>query len=142
MPTEVDSTQSEQEAPDGGDKPHHVSPNFLNTSARALSKIPQAPSSEKTLSPPNGIHHHSTHSGNSTGRIRAGSTTPPSVDSPSATHSESEGWASANPSRNPSRAPSFSGTRVDKGLPRQQQPQPQSQVYPSAQSRLQPPPSN
>lgn len=139
MPTDADSPQSEQDAPDSGDKPPHVSSPPIIRYPNTNPKISHSPSSEKTISPPNGSPVHLV---NSTGRIRAGSTTPPSVGSPSATHSESDGWASANPSRNPSRAPSFSGTRVDKGLPRQQQPQPQSQVYPSAQSRLQPPPSN
>lgn len=137
MPTDADCPQSEQDSPDGGDKPPHAfSPPIIRQTNVAPTKIFQSLSSEKTISPPNGSF---VHPANNVDRIRAGSTTPPSVYSPSATHSESDGWPSANPSRNPSRAPSFSGTRVERGLPRQRQPIPQPLTQPSSQARLQPP---
>lgn len=150
MPTEADCPQADQETTEGGDKPPHDSSHTpkppISTIACPPSKIPPSPSSEKTLSPPHGTPHQSMHSNNPADRIRAGSTTPPSVDSPSITLSESEGWASANPSRNPSRAPSFSGNRTEKVFTKGQQPLPQFRPPPppppQLQAKPQPPPGN
>lgn len=130
MPSEADCPQSDQDAPENGDKPPHAhsitpKPSFPIT----FPPPAQINSSQKTVAPHNP----------NTARIRAGSTTPPSAYSPSVTQSESEGWASPLPSRNPSRAPSFSAPNEKSSLLNGFHASPQSK--PSSHFQAQPPPS-